>query len=307
MLTPQVLVVSSTATCSAIRQFSLEQAGYTVRTAFDISSALDAVAGRRFDAAIVDSFFADEDAKDLLLVLRSKAIPSVLIAPFHAPADLKSLADIELHIEDAAWLIRAVSSLLETAESRRKVAVVSLGLGKETVRVGEHLSWLVADDRQFEAAVCFLEEGFRQGDAGIIYGSPSDDERISRILSAHGWGRRDLISKNKLILIDAASMIALGEDWMHKAREIITSFPSTVRILGCGVTQVCWPSEESFFEYEAQVDRAIQGTRAIVVCLYEVGKITATQLLYGGLARHISVVMSDRVIREHSFFERRAA
>lgn len=299
----QVLIIGNSLTANNIRQLVLEEAGYSVFASLGVTAGLEAARHSLFDVAVVDGYFPPEDVKALLITLRSFAIPSILIAPRNGSAEQESLADVHVNLEDASWLTQLVESLVINPPSIMKKMAVPLGVGEETVQVGEHLAWLFANDEHFARAVHFLEVGLERGDAAIIYGDASDNERVDRILNGHGFNCRELLNTRRLIMLDAASIIGLGDAWMDAAREVITSVPSLVRILGCGALRLNWPSDEAFLKYEGQVNTAMHGTCCIAACLYDMNEASAKRLLDGALGKHKTVVTPSRVVREHAFIE----
>jgi CheY-like chemotaxis protein len=296
----RVLVIGNTLADNTIRQFELEEAGYAVVTALGASPAMEAARRGSFDMALLDGYFAVEDVQRVLDTLRSYAIPSILVTPGGTAAELKSMAHRHLHLEDTSWLSQVVSAALRP-QPTTKAAEMALGVGKQTVRVGEHLAWLFANDEQFARAVRFLELGFEQGDTAIVYGDSSDNERVGRILSEHGLNERELLKTNRLMLLDAGSIIGLGDAWMHKAKELITSIPSRVRILGCGTLRLPWASDEAFVKYEAQVDSVIHGTRCTTACMYDLNAVSGKNLFFGAFGQHKTVVTPTGVVRGHAF------
>jgi CheY-like chemotaxis protein len=298
-----ILVVGNSLTINAIRKIALEEAGHEVVTTFGISAAVEAASRTHFDAAVIDGYLSSEEARNLLTTLRSLSIPSILMTPRDTPADIISLADVHLHLEDAPWLARLIDSLLHNALPTR-MEKVSLGIGDEMANLGEHLAWLFSNDEQFERAVRFLEVGFEHGDTGMVYGDAIDNERMADILAAHGLDRRELLDSGKLMFLDVATFIGLGDAWMDKAREVINSCPSVVRILGCGGTlRFPWPSDEAFFRYEEQVNTVVRGTRCVTVCMYDLNNVSGKRLLYGGIDKHRAVVTPAGVLKGHRFIE----
>ena len=301
--TNQVLLVGDSLTGNTIRQIALEEAGYKVFPALGARAALEAAQKQGFDVAVIDGYFASSDVRDVLIGLRAIGLPTILIAPSGTSERVTSLANVHVHLTDASWLAELIPSVAREKMPSERETAMPLGFANESVRLGEHVAWLCGNQQQVEDSVRFLEVGFARGDRGIVAGDAQEHERITRILAARGVNVNALLSDNKLQLLDIGSMISLGDAWVDETHRMITNAARDVRILGCGSLRVPWPSDELFFRYEEQVERAIEGTRCVVACLYELNEVTGKQLWYGALGKHSTVVTPTGLRREQRFVE----
>jgi CheY-like chemotaxis protein len=110
--TYQILLVAETRTANVMRQIALEGAGYSVVAAQKIPAALEALERSRFDLAVIDGSEPLADLRQLLLALRSSAVPSLLVVPPDGDETLKSLASAAIPSNDAFSLMQMVESLL---------------------------------------------------------------------------------------------------------------------------------------------------------------------------------------------------
>lgn len=96
-----------------MRQMILEDAGYSVASALNVDSALQAMRHNLFVLAVVDgSQSPEQDVRQLLVTLHSFAVPSLLIAPRDIAADLKSLTNAYIPCDDAFLLTEMVKALV---------------------------------------------------------------------------------------------------------------------------------------------------------------------------------------------------
>ena len=77
--------------------------------------------------------------------------------------------------------------------SRKSRPAVALGIKGESVVAGDHLALFYDTDEEFANALAFIETGLKGTDHCILFGIPSDTDRMRRVLRERGWDVERLV------------------------------------------------------------------------------------------------------------------
>ena len=76
-----------------------------------------------------------------------------------------------------------------------------------------------------------------------------------------------------------------------------------IRLLGfIGWDQPGWPDTTAIVDFERQVNAVVRSYPAVVVCTYDIPRLTGLSLMEGGLKNHPITIMGDRIVRENPFY-----
>jgi hypothetical protein len=167
---------------------------------------------------------------------------------------------------------------------------IPLGLGSELAAVGDHIAYFWESEREFDATAGFLAAGASLGEACVLVGHDTANERLLANLERRGLSVRALMQERQLQVATVRSsadgqLVELDE----RIKDAVHRGMPTVRILGSlhwGRGTPGWPSDREILRLEAQVTSAAERLPAIVVCTYDVANLPGPMLLQGGLECH---------------------
>jgi DcmR-like sensory protein/putative zinc finger protein len=167
---------------------------------------------------------------------------------------------------------------------------VPLGLGSELVALGDHLAYFWESERQFDATAGFLATGLSLGEACVLVGHDTANERLLASLERGGLDVGALRRERQLQVASVrASADGLGLELTERIKDAVDRGTPAVRILGnlfWGRGTPAWPSDREILKLEAQVTSAVARLPSIVVCAYDVTSLPGPLLLQGGLECH---------------------
>jgi hypothetical protein len=167
---------------------------------------------------------------------------------------------------------------------------IPLGLGNELAAPGDHIAYFWESEREFEATAGFLAAGASLGEACVLIGHDTANERLLAILELRGLSVRALMHERQLQVASVRSSAdGLLLELDERIKDAVHRGIPAVRILGnlnWGRGTPGWPSDREILRLEAQVTSAAERLPSIVVCTYDVTNLPGPMLLKGGLECH---------------------
>jgi hypothetical protein len=201
---------------------------------------------------------------------------------------LQPFASEDLSAENAKVLELFRTRGLHRREPRERD--IPLGLGRERAALGDHIAYFWESEREFDAVAGFLAAGASLGEACVLIGHDTANERLLASLEHGGLNVSALIQERQLQVASvrpSADRLLLELDGCIK--DAVHRGMPTVRILGnlnWGRGIPGWPSDREILRLEAQVTTAAQRLPSIVVCTYDVTTLPGPLLVKGGLECH---------------------
>jgi hypothetical protein len=167
---------------------------------------------------------------------------------------------------------------------------IPLGLGNELAALGEHIAYFWESEDEFDATASFLAAGVSLGEACVLIGHDTANERLLAGLERRGLSVGALIQEHQLqIAAVPSSADGLLRELDERIKDAVDRGMPAVRILGnlgWGRGTPGWPPDREILRLEARVTRAVERLPGIVVCTYDVTNLPGPILLKGGLDCH---------------------
>jgi DcmR-like sensory protein/putative zinc finger protein len=201
---------------------------------------------------------------------------------------LQSSASEDLSTEQAKVLELFRTRGLHRREQRERD--IPLGLGSERAALGDHIAYFWEYEREFDAIAGFLAAGASLGEACVLIGYDTANERLLASLERGGLNVGALVQERQLqIATVRSSADGLLLELDGRIKDAVHRGMPTVRILGSlnwGRGTPGWPSDREIMRLEAQVTTAAERLPTIVVCTYDVTTLPGPLLVKGGLECH---------------------
>jgi hypothetical protein len=189
-------------------------------------------------------------------------------------------------------------------DTQRKFrAAVPLGIKGESVVAGDHLALFYDTDEEFANTLAFIETGLHGTDHGILFGIPSDTERMLRVLRERGWDVPRLVHEGRLSELRPeptceATVAAVSRHFEH----ILGQGTTFIRFLGnAAVGCEGWPTEEEFYKLEATVSAATRHLPCVAICMFDLRTQSAHTILKAAFEGH-PVTIHRNCIRENPLY-----
>jgi hypothetical protein len=185
---------------------------------------------------------------------------------------------------------------------------ISLGIKGESVVEGDHLALFYETDEEFANALGFIETGLKGSDHGILFGVPSDVERMLHVLRDRGWNIEGLLREERLSVLQPhptceATVAAVSRHF----EQLLGRGTTFIRFLGnAAVGCEGWPSEEEFYKLEATVSAATLGLPCVAICMFDLRTQSAATILKAAFEGH-PVTIHRNCIRENPLYIPKAA
>ncbi len=182
----------------------------------------------------------------------------------------------------------------------QRAATVELGIKDERVALSDHIAYFWETERQFREAVGFLEVGLRGSDTCVIFGHPDANQKVLDILTEGGFDTADLRKRSRLLVLGGKSsgldmLSSLGREF----QSAISRGAPLIRLLGnIGWGHPDWPTELDILEFEARVTGACMAFPCVVVCMYDVARLSGRIMVHGAYETH-PLTMCGNVLREN--------
>ena len=195
---------------------------------------------------------------------------------------------------------------MDTRRSSRPA--VALGLKGETVVAGDHLALFYDTDEEFTGTLGFLEEGLRGTDHCIVFGIPSDTERLLRGLAERRWDVERLVRDGRLSVLrpEATADATVASVSRHFA-QVLSSGATFIRFLGnAAVGREGWLSDDEFYKLEATVSAATLDLPCVAICMFDLRTLSAQTIVKAAFEGH-PVTIHRNCIRENPLYVPRSA
>jgi hypothetical protein len=192
--------------------------------------------------------------------------------------------------------------------SRHSRLSVPLGIHGEVVAAGDHLALFYDTDEEFANTLGFIETGLRSSDHCILFGIPSDTDRMERVLSERGWDVARLMDEGRLsILRPEATCDDTVASVSRHFDKVLGSGATFIRFLGnAAVGREGWPSEDEFYKLEATVSAATQALPCVAICTFDLRSQSAHTIMKAAFEGH-PVTIHRNCIRENPLYVPKAA
>ena len=171
-----------------------------------------------------------------------------------------------------------------------RVRDIPLGLGSELAALGDHIAYFCESERELDATAGFLAAGASLGEACVLIGHDSANERVLTSLEGRGLSVGTLMQERQL---QVASVRSSADELLveldGRVKDAVHRGMPSVRILGTlgwGRGTPGWPTDREILRLEAHVTTAAERLPSIVVCAYDVTILPGPLLLNGGLECH---------------------
>ena len=197
---------------------------------------------------------------------------------------------------------RGVRLLHFTAPMTTPSDRIELGIGAERVELGDHLAFLWETEQEFCDGVGFLRQGLETGDYGVIFGHNDANERVVSVLRHAGLDVEALLLNGRLTLMqgmeDAGAMLAgIGASLTGS----VGKGAHVIRLLGnLGWGHAGWPIEADILAFEARVTEAARLFPCVIMCMYDVNRLSGPVLVHGAYEAHPRVIQRG-VVRENPY------
>lgn len=182
---------------------------------------------------------------------------------------------------------------------------IELGICQERASEGEHIAFLWETPAEFAEGVGFLRHGIDAGDHVVIFGHREANEQVLSVLRDDGVDIEALLTSGRLTVMrgteDAGAMLA---GIAASFRDSMAAGARLIRLLGnLGWGKEGWPSEEDTLRFEAQVTDAARRFPCLVVCMYDVRRLSGPIMVHGAYEAHPRVIQ-NRILRENPYHVR---
>ncbi|HEX2723747.1 MAG TPA: MEDS domain-containing protein [Gemmatimonadaceae bacterium] len=179
---------------------------------------------------------------------------------------------------------------------------IKLGIGDEQVSAGDHIAYLWETPSEFAEGVGFLRCGLDAGDHVVIFGHRDANEQVLSTLRDSGVDIDALLTTGRLTIMrgteDATAMLA---GIAQSFRDSVANGAGLIRLLGnLGWGQEGWPNDEEILRFESQVTHAARLFPCLVVCMYDVRRLSGAIMVHGAYEAHPRVVQ-NRILRENPY------
>jgi hypothetical protein len=192
--------------------------------------------------------------------------------------------------------------------SRKSRPPVPLGIHGESVVAGDHLALFYDTEEEFTKTLGFIETGLNGTDHCIVFGVPSDTERMLSVLRQRRWDVERLMREGRLSALRPegtceATMASVSRHFEH----VLGSGATFIRFLGnAAVGHDGWPTEEEFYKLEATVSAATLDLPCIAICMFDLRTQSAQTIMKAAFEGH-PVTIHRNCIRENPLYVPRSA
>jgi hypothetical protein len=190
---------------------------------------------------------------------------------------------------------------------RKSREEVLLGIGDDTVFVGDHIAYFYETDNEFQRAFGFLDLGLRRGDHCVVFGIPDDVDRALAALRDLGWTTDALIASRRLSVLHPAPTC---DETVTRVSQhfdgVYAAGASFIRFIGnAAVGREGWPAEEEFYKLEATVSEASLNLRCVAICMFDLRAQPARTIMKAAFEGH-PVTLHRNCVRENPYYVPRA-
>ncbi len=163
---------------------------------------------------------------------------------------------------------------------------MSTGIDVEEIELGDHICMVYDEEKEkLYTVILFIVDGLKKGE--LVFVLNEDKDEIIKVLGEVIDVRRFLEKKQLVFLSKDESYLRDGYFDSDKMLEIVTELDEKALVEGYKglrlVSNADWvltyPKIESFFEYEAKMNKYLPLTRCIALCLFDERKFDPDVLL----------------------------
>ncbi len=181
---------------------------------------------------------------------------------------------------------------------RGKKEKIPAGITDDSIPLGSHLIYFWENDNDFERGVSFLYPGLGKGDHCILFGHDEALAKALDVLRAKGYDPDDLRKNLQLtVLRRHASADQTLAEIGAVVEAALQSGANAIRYLGnLGVGREPLPAgENDVVDLEERVSNMIAQYPCVVVCMYDVHKLSGHLIMRGGLQTHSLTVCGEGI------------
>ncbi|MEO8632762.1 MAG: MEDS domain-containing protein [Chloroflexota bacterium] len=176
-----------------------------------------------------------------------------------------------------------------------------LGIANLKVDVPSHICLFYKDDTELRERLSFVTAALTDPEqVAVLFGSK---ERLEEILGyiAKDQGRdtaADLAAGRVVLVHGAADADALLAGIAQALDDAVARGAKLIRFLGfIGWGDLDWPTDEDLMTFEAKVTEAVKSYPAVVVCTYNVDKLSGPLLIFAGIETHPFTIIETTLAR----------
>jgi hypothetical protein len=165
---------------------------------------------------------------------------------------------------------------------------VPLGVAGEFAAPGDHISYFWESEGEFDSAAGFLAAGVERDEVCVLLGHDDANSRLLADLERHGFAPDELERRERLHTVSGQQPAdAMLREIGDRVRIAVDRGVPMVRVLGnLGWQHLGWPGERDILRLEARVTDVARNLPSVVVCAYDVRRLSGRTLLLGGLECH---------------------
>jgi len=183
-------------------------------------------------------------------------------------------------------------------QPQRKTPTVELGVAGLRIPIHSHIAYLWETEKDFAAAVGFLEAGFRGSDYCVVIGDRRDNDRVLALLEDRGVDVEGFKVRKRLSILKRSSSARRTLKRASATFEAaLAAGAPVVRLFG----NVGWGRESEtpdaeLLSYEARLTEMAERFPSVILCLHEVHSMTGLIMRHGVLGRHPQTLEEGRVL-----------
>lgn len=182
---------------------------------------------------------------------------------------------------------------------------IELGIGDERACAGDHIAFLWETPEEFAEGVRFIARGLDADDYAVVFGHRDANEQVLAVLRASGVDVEWALTSGRLTIMqgseDAGAMLAgIGASFQQS----VAKGARLIRLLGnLGWGHSGWPSETDILAFEAKVTDAAKLFPCLVVCMYDVQRLSGPIMVHGAYETHTHTIQRG-ILRENPYLVR---
>lgn len=172
--------------------------------------------------------------------------------------------------------------------SSPRARTVPLGVSNALAAPGDHIGYLGDDDRDLDETTGFLAEGIERDEVCLLLGHDAANAQVLATLERRGLPVDELRRRDRFHAVSGRQPVnALSDEIRGRVRAAVDAGFPMVRVLGhLGWGHPGWPAEQEILSFEAGLTDAVRNLPAVVLCAYDLRKLSTRQLMLGGLECH---------------------
>lgn len=194
-----------------------------------------------------------------------------------------------------------------TSLGRKSRQQVTLGIGDDSVFVGDHIAYFYETHQEFERAFGFVDVGLRGDDHCVIFGIEADTARSLDVVRGLRWNPEELMAAGRLSVLRPRA--TCEETVAHVSRhfeKVLGDGAKFIRFIGnAAVGREGWPSEEEFYKLEATVSEATLSLPCVAICMFDLHAQPARTIMKAAFEGH-PVTLHRNCVRENPYYVPRA-